>query len=152
MHNPDHNWDTCGVSPARLAHGTYRDDSERKIGEGDIVASYSADRICQGDSLRKPFIWKGDLWVCVSIRGRGDGMPIVQAYQLTPAASFPGEATTYGRKVSIDSGEFARNDPRGFYHGMTVKSAGENMVLTGPPTSFIADETQHDAEQLDLFG
>lgn len=152
MLSPDQNWETFGVDPARLMHGTCCHESEQEIGEGDIVGSYSADRITESDSIRKPFAWKGGLWVCVAIQGRGDGGLTVKAYRLTPFTSFAGEATTYGRKVSINDGAFARNDPEGFYHGMTVKLAGESMVLTGPPAWFIADEAQRASEQLDLFG
>lgn len=149
--NSAQNCEIFGVDPARLTHGTYCHDTEEEIGEGDIVASYSADRICTGASIRKPFGWKGGLWVCVSIQGRGDGTQTLEAYRLTPACAFTNDATTYSRKVSIDHGKFARNDPHGFYHGMTVQSGSENMVLTGPPALFVADETQRAAEQLSLF-
>jgi hypothetical protein len=91
------------------------------------------------------------LWVCVSIQGRGDGAQTLKAYRLTLASAFTAEATTYGRKVSIDEGDFARSDPQGFYHAMTVQLGGENMVLTGPPALFVADEAQRAAEQLALF-
>jgi hypothetical protein len=84
-----------------------------QIGEGDIVASYSADRICEGAPIRKPFGWKGALWVCVSIQGRGDGEQTLKAYRLTPAAVFTAEATTYGRKVSIYEGDFQMNEISG---------------------------------------
>lgn len=146
----NHNSQRIGVDPARLTHGTYCHDSEQEIGEGDIVGSYSADRICENDSIRRPFAWKGGLWVCISIRGR-DGIMTVEAYRLSPPALFAGEPTSYRRKVSIDDGDFARNDPQGFYHGMTVKHGGETMVLTGPPAIFVADEAQRAAEQLGLF-
>lgn len=149
--NSAQNWETFGVDPTRLTHGTYSHDTEEQIGEGDIVASYSADRICESAPIRKPFGWKGALWVCVSIQGRGDGAQTLKAYRLTLASAFTAEATTYGRKVSIDEGDFARSDPQGFYHGMTVQLGGENMVLTGPPALFVADEAQRAAEQLALF-
>jgi hypothetical protein len=152
MPSLDHNWETFGVDPARLPHGSYCHESEQEIGEGDIVGSYSADRIAESDLIRKPFPWKGNLWVCVSIQGSRDGGLTVMAYRLTPAISFGSEPTTYRRKSAIEDGDYARNDPQGFYHGMTVKYAGESMVLTGPPAVFVADETQRAAEQLVLFG
>ncbi len=96
----------------RLTHGTYCHDTEQEIGEGDIVGSYSADRICENDSIRKPFAWKGGLWVCISFQSR-DGIQTVKAYRLSPPTLFAGEPTTYRRKVSIDDGDFARHDPQG---------------------------------------
>lgn len=149
--NSDHNWETVGVDPTRLTHGTYAQDSEQELGEGDIVGSYSADRITEGAALRKPFTWKAGLWVAISIRGGGGAAQTVEAYRLCSPTSFAGDATTYSRKVSIDQGDFARNDPQGFYHGMTVNVAGQSMVLTGPPACFIPEESQRAAEQLGLF-
>jgi len=138
--NSAQNCEIFGVDPARLTHGIYCHDTEEEIGEGDIAASYSADRICEGASIRKPFGWKGGLWVCVSIQGRGDGIQTLLAYCLTSASAFTDDATTYRRKVSIDHGNFARNDPHGFYHGMTVQFGSECMVLTGPSACHFADE------------
>lgn len=34
------------------------------------------------------------------------------------------------------SGDTARNDPLGFYHGMLVTSAGKAHVMVGPPIIF----------------
>ena len=56
--------------------------------EGDIVGSYSGDRICEGKPIRSPFSWRGGMWVCVSTWG-----DLASAYRLTPLASYaPPEA------------------------------------------------------------
>src|SRR5580704_2679792 len=128
------------VDPARLRWGTWRHRVEKVLGEGDIAASYSADRIGLGEPLRKPFEWKGSLWVCVS---RSDQK--AEAYRITHPQAFSGEPLSYRAKVT-DSGA-ARSDPNGFYHGMSVTHAGTTFVLCGPPAMFVAGETR----QMDLF-
>ena len=40
------------VDPERFAPGTWCHRTEKTIGEGDIAASYSADRIGMGQSVR----------------------------------------------------------------------------------------------------
>ena len=128
------------VDPARLRWGTWCHRVEKILGEGDIAASYSADRIGMGEPLRKPFDFKGSLWVCVS---RSDAKS--EAYRLTHPQVFDGEPLTYRAKVA--DGVAARSDPGGFYHGMTVTHGGKAFVLCGPPAVFVAGE----ARQLDLF-
>jgi len=68
-----------------------------------------------------------------------------EAYRLTPPQHFSGEPVTYRARV-ID-GDAARADSNGFYHGMLVKHAGRDFVLTGPPALLVAGESR----QLDLF-
>jgi hypothetical protein len=136
----------CPVHPARLRHGTWCHRTSKEIGKGDIAASYSADRIGMGQPLRKPFEWKGALWICVSIGGRRDHLTAV-AYRLMLPQAFKGEPTTYHAKTRERGGDTARNAPSGFYHGTTVKHAGQPFVLCGPPAQFVAGE----AEQRDLF-
>jgi hypothetical protein len=46
---------TIPVNPARLAWGTYDHRRNHDAGEGDIHASYSADTIATGGSVRKGF-------------------------------------------------------------------------------------------------
>lgn len=144
-------WAQHGVDPARLTHGTYSHDSDEEIGEGDIVGSYSADRISEGNSLRKPFRWRDQEWVVVAIQGRATDAQVAKAYRLMPVSVFAGTPTTYPAKVAIDNGDFARHDPLGFYHGMTVQSGPQTFVLCGPPAWFTPDESQRAAEQLGLF-
>jgi|SRR5579872_2143014 len=129
------------VDPARLRRGSWCHRAEKVMGEGDIAASYSADRIGMGEPLRKPFEWKGSLWVCVSRRGDS-----AEAYRLMHPQAFSGTPLTY-REKAMD-GDAARNDPNGFYHGMLVKHAGKPFVLSGPPALLVPGEP----EQMDLFG
>jgi hypothetical protein len=67
---------------------------------------------------------------------------------------------SYNEKIGdADRAESARNDPNGFYHGMTVKHGSEAFVLAGPPLLFVADEealrpdssAAAEGEQLSLF-
>jgi hypothetical protein len=137
------------VPKSRLVSGVWKGD--RETGEGDIHASYSADLIAMTGKVRAPFRHGSHLWICVGIRGRE---PELEAYRLTPESMFTDPVTSYSAKVSRDSGDAARNDPQGFYHGMAVEHGGMRYVLSGPPSLFIADpeaETTVPA-QLDLFG
>jgi hypothetical protein len=133
------------VDPSRLAPGEWRHDLQKTIGRGDIYASYSAMQIGMNQPVRKPFAWKGGLWVCVSITSKG-GDVSAEVYRLVHPQAFAGQATSY-RDKTLDGGA-ARNGPNGFYHGMSVKHGGGVMVLCGPPASLVCGE----AEQMDLFG
>lgn len=136
--------DTHAVDPARLAYGEWNHRLERTVGEGDIRASYSADRIGMGQPLRKPFAWRGALWVAVSSRGPANALNI-EAYSLTHPAAFDGPTGTYA-EITRD-GDAARANPMGFYHGMMVRSGGAAYVLSGPPVLFVPGQK----EQLSLF-
>lgn len=131
------------VEPGRLSAGAWSHELDRQIGEGDIHASYSADRIGMDQPLRAPFSYKGHRWVCV---GFGTG-PVAWAYRLVPAATFAGTPTTYAHKVEREGGYDAHSDPMGFYHGMTVRSARQELVLCGPPARFVPGQIS----QLSLF-
>jgi hypothetical protein len=133
--------DRChAVDPDRLAAGEWSHTSNRQIGEGDIHASYSADRIGMGKPVRKPFRFAGGLWVCVGCSGKG-----AEAYRLSRLSEFVGETFDYGERVR--DGQAGRSDPLGFYHGMRVCHAGQEFILTGPAVRFVAGER----EQLSLF-
>ena len=121
------------VEAARMHHGDP---------EGDIVGSYSGDRICEGRPIRTPFHWRGCMWVCVSTWG-----DLASAFRLTPLASYTAEATTYSARVgaSPDAAEAARNDPNGFYHGVTVTHGGQSFVMTGPEVTFAAGDVGQSA-------
>jgi hypothetical protein len=131
--------ETFAVDPARLA---WR-GAGREICEGDIHASYSADVIAMGGRVRKPFKWKGGLWVCTSISGSsltGSGMEEHEAYPIVPVKTFTGTTTTNREKTArAEDAEAARSDPNGFYHGMTIKRGSESFVLCGPPIRFTAE-------------
>ena len=133
------------VDPARLSSGEWSHRQSRQIGEGDIAASYSADRIGLGQTIRKPFEWQGSLWINVG-NAIGLGIDSAQAYRLIRPDHFDGEPVTYAKKKS-DS-DAARSDPNGFYHGMIIYQGSQARVLCGPPVCFVPGQT----EQLDLFG
>lgn len=132
------------VEPARLVPGQWCHRADKTVGEGDIHASYSADRIGMAQPVRKPFLWKGALWVCVSLVSRGGDLS-AEAYRLLAWPAFDGEPVSYAAKTA--DGETVRADPNGFYHGMAVRHAGQDYVLCGPPLVFIPGVTA----QLSLF-
>ena len=135
---------TFAVDPARLDTGTWCHTANKTLREGDIAASYSADRIGNGQPIRTPFAWQGARFVCVSLQGCRGTMS-AEAYRLVDARAFTGDVMSYSQKVA--DGDAARSDPNGFYHGMTVNHAGTKYVLCGPPARFEPGEV----EQLDLF-
>tara|TARA_R110000744_G_scaffold355384_1_gene461908 strand:+ start:12398 stop:13477 length:1080 start_codon:yes stop_codon:yes gene_type:complete len=47
------------LEPDRFAPGEFCYKRERTVGEGDIVSSYSADKIALANTIRTPFSWKG---------------------------------------------------------------------------------------------
>lgn len=135
---------TIAVDPARLTRGVWSHEMNRQIGEGDISASYSADTIAFKGRVRRPFSFRGALWVATGTGGRrGSG---IEAYLLTELLHFVGEPMSYTERVK--NGDAARNDPRGFYHGVIVSHGKREFVLTGPPVLF----SKGPREQLDLFG
>lgn len=136
------NTETIAMHPDRLAMGDWH--GGKKSGDGDVYASYSADRISEGKPVRTPFEWSGNFWVTVSICGKGltnSGEQEFQAYRIIPPAMFNGVATTYAKKAAVDRGEAARNDPLGFYEGMQIVCGGKAFIMKGPPTTFVADMT-----------
>ncbi|UYV15955.1 hypothetical protein [Porphyrobacter sp. ULC335] len=128
------------VEPSRLAFGAWCHATDRHIGEGDIRASYSADRIGMGQPIRKPFRYAGDLWVCV-----GTGPAGAEAYRLVHPSLYGGIARTYAERCR--DGDRARSDQAGFYDGITVRHAGRELVMVGPAIIFVAGEEA----QLTLF-
>lgn len=118
------------VDPARLASGVFDPATGRTTGEGDIAASYSADRIGMGRPLRRPFPWRGGQWVCTGLGPHG-----TEVYRLLDPTAFPGAPTTYPEKTR--HAEAARRDPLGFYHGMVVRHAGRTLVITGPKATLV---------------
>ena len=97
-----------------------------------------------GQPVRKPFSWKGGLWVCVGIRGCRDA-ETAEAYRLIHPHMFDGNAASHATKTW--NGSAARADACGFYHGVSVKHASAEFVLCGPPVTF----TQEQSEQLSLL-
>jgi hypothetical protein len=132
------NLKTVTTDPKRLAWGQWCYRRNKDIGEGDIAASYSADRIASAQPLRRSFSWQGSEWVCVSMQQK-DGKPAASAYRLVDPSQFNGTAVSYSQKTR--DGDGARSDPNGFYHGMHVKHAGRAFVLCGPCISFDSGES-----------
>lgn len=128
------------VEPSRLAFGAWCHASEKQIGEGDIRASYSADRIGMGQPIRKPFRHGGELWACVGTCPAG-----AEAYRLVHPSLYGGTARSYHNRCR--DGDRARGDPAGFYDGITVRHAGRDLVMVGPPVLFVAGKEA----QLSLF-
>ena len=128
------------VEPSRLGFGAWCHAREKHIGEGDIRASYSADRIGMGQPIRKPFRYAGELWVCV-----GTGPAGAEAYRLVHPSIYGGIARSYHDRCR--DGDRARGDPAGFYDGIIVRHAGQELVMAGPPVMFVAGEEA----QLTLF-
>lgn len=128
------------VEPSRLAFGAWCHASEKQIGEGDIRASYSADRIGMGQPIRKPFRYCGELWTCVGTSPSG-----AEAYRLVQRSVYGGTARSYYDRCR--DGDRARSDQAGFYDGISVRYAGLELVMAGPPVTFVAGEEA----QLTLF-
>lgn len=128
------------VEPSRLAFGAWCHATDKHIGEGDIRASYSADRIGMGQPIRKPFRYGGELWVCV-----GTGPLEAEAYRLVHLSLYGGIARSYHDRCC--DGDRARGDQAGFYDGIIVRHAGRELVMAGPPATFVAGEEA----QLSLF-
>jgi len=128
------------VEPSRLAFGEWCHASEKHIGEGDIRASYSADRIGMGQPIRRPFRYGGELWVYV-----GTGPSGAEAYRLVHPSLYGGTSRTYLERCR--DGERARSDQAGFYDGIIVRHVGRELVMAGPPVAFVAGEEA----QLSLF-
>lgn len=111
--------------------------SVQGIDPSKASASYSADLIAMTGKVRKPVSHGGDLWVSVGSAGTATHR-ITNMYRLVLAADFDGEVTTYTEKTSVwrdedkYPGDYARNDPNGFYHGMKVQNGGNSYVLCGP--------------------
>jgi len=133
------------IDPARLESGSWNMQTQAREGEGDIASAYSADRIAEGQPIRKPFVWNGNLMVTTA----GGPGPKWEAYQLVPVKAYSGATTTY---ADLDY-EAARNNPLGFYHGLTVKSGRETYVMVGPEVEFVGDPklAERKAEQINLL-
>ena len=136
------------VDPSRLASGTWCHTRDRQIGEGDISASYSADRIGMEGKVRKPFVWQNALWVCTGMQSHGD-FRAAEAYRLVPERFFGGEPTTYNEVACLPAAE--RFKPEGFYHGMRVRHGKQNFILVGPCASFVPKADSDVLKQADLF-
>ena len=140
------------VPASRLAWGVYDSEKDRTVGEGDIHASYSADKIAMESRVRNPFRFSDALWVNTGMSGYGGNWQ-AEAYRLVARELFSGSPTSYHEKPDAEA---ARNDPNGFYHGMLVVCGRRSFVLCGPPVLFTAEperpgDEAAEAAQLSLF-
>ena len=60
------------------------------------------------------------------------------------------------QRISSDwsTGQYARNDPKGFYHGVAARLGKEEVVLVGPPVYLVPmpkDKEPRQQKQLSLF-
>lgn len=132
---------THEVDPGRLEYGRWSQEFNETVGEGDIAAAYCADTIALHNKVRTPFVFRGDLWVVVSLAGN-----VAKAYQLVPLDDFYPEPMSFAEKTR--DCEAARNDPNGFYHEVPVMYRKDWFVLSGPPALFVPGQVQ----QPGLFG
>jgi hypothetical protein len=116
-----------------IANGTVTVDAARLRGVGDIHTSYSADRIAESKPIRRPFSWRGGLWVCTGSFGE----QWHEAYRMVAEKASTAPPRKYG-----DDHDRARKDPNGFYHGITVKHGGAAYVLIGPAVRFVGGEKE----------
>lgn len=124
------------VEPSRLAWPQWV--TGKRVDEGDIHASYSSDTIAFRNTVRKPFLWRGESWVATGLSGIG-GVQQAKAVRLIAVDAFEGVTTTYGERCARErAARAARRDPMGFYHGVKVKHRGMIYVLSGPEETFIA--------------
>jgi hypothetical protein len=116
-------------APTRPAKEYYTaEDIGAGITKERLDDSYSADKISQTGTVRRPVKIADRLWVSTGGSGRGDQISH-SLVELVPAEDFAGKTTTYHDKVVANpqdpigehgwrqTGDTARNDPNGFYYG-----------------------------------
>lgn len=124
----------------------------KRVDAGDIHASYSGDSIAFRSTVRKPFIWRGEQWVAISLSGIG-GVQQAEAVRLVEAEAFQGAITTYRARCATErAARRARRDPMGFYHGVRVKRGGVSCVLSGPEERFVAGTPSPFEDAVFTFG
>jgi ParB/RepB/Spo0J family partition protein len=112
----------------------------------DIAATYSAD-IIDGNGkqgrIKRPARVGDLLVVCMGFGAQPKGT--LDVWRVIPREEWTGPTWTFVEKMRLDpdhvrSGETARNDPLGFYHGMTAKAGGKEWVIVGPQIRLIAEK------------
>lgn len=136
------------VDPARLESGHWCHTQDKQLGQGDISASYSADKIALEGRVRSPFKWHNALWISVGSAWPYDKQGI-QAYRLLPKRFFDGTPITYQENTML--GDEARTRPEGFYHGMSVHHGKQPHVLVGPKAIFLPSKEAEEPKQIDLL-
>jgi hypothetical protein len=111
----------------------------------EVRASYSADRIGDGRSIKEPFRYQGAFMVCVGTLGKGFDFEYAAAYELVHPTLFDGNPQVYAMQRMRDDGEAARRNPLGFYHGTLVKCGPLEFVMQGPEVRFLPGEIEQAA-------
>lgn len=106
-----------------------------RLKDGDINRSLSSHVISEG-RVRKPFTFGGRAYVATGGVYYDSQTRELKAYELVPEALFKEPSVTFSERVGPDLGATAREDPRGFYHGIRVTGQGKKWVLSGPPLVF----------------
>ena len=107
------------VPELRLAWGHYEGD--KRVGKGDIAASYSADLIGEKGTTRAPFAYRGQIWIST---GGGPGQRASCSMMVSPK--------TYQGPTSRKAFKLLRG-----YEGLKVKHKGVEYVLTGEREFYI---------------
>ena len=134
------------VAAERLEPGEWSADLTRRVGEGDVQASYSADLIAEG-RVRRPFKLGNVFHVAVGMADRETRT--ARVYRLVPAGDFCGEPTAYADRTEADHAA-ARAHPLGFYHGLAVQRGTRAFVLAGPE-AIVRGSTEPPGFQRELF-
>lgn len=141
---------TYEVDPGRLQLGEWSHEFNETVGEGDIAAAYCADTIALHQKARKPFVFRGDLYITTGRSGCGSrgtsGGGGAECYRLVLMDDWAEDFAQFEDKARDAAA--ARNDLRGFYHGVGVKYGPDWFVLDGPPVRFVPGQVQ----QPGLFG
>ena len=93
------------------------------------AGQYCADTISMHGTTRQPFIFRGDLWVSISLSGG-----VAQTYTMIPIDEFNSDEILDQNAMTDD--EARRDQELGFYHGVVVNYSKDWFVLAGPPVYF----------------
>lgn len=110
------NREHVAVEPERVAYGPEK---------GDIVASYSADKLMLGKGVREPFSFRGALWVAIGIGSGGGQATVAECYRVVPPRAFKGAFRDRGKRDEDHRHQF------GSYHGDKTKHRGADVMLAG---------------------
>lgn len=108
-----------------------RRDGEKKLPTAASLAeSYSAGVIPEG-RIHAPYEYEGSLWVCVGMSSQHEKDFDFETVKVVPRSDFRGTTRTYDQSAR---GRFSRG-----YHGVRVRYAGRDFVLSNPRREFAED-------------
>lgn len=110
---------------------------------GDIANSYSADTLAMEGRTRKPFQFRGALWVNTggwSHRGKS----ALKCYRIVSVEQFDGPHAPYSEHDWVLARAGGR-DNLGSYHGMSAEQGGREIVLQGPPIIVVSGQPEQAA-------